>query len=410
MEKETKKIKYLYVDDNEKGKESIQNFLKPNKFSNDVNEITRNQKLSIDVIKPTEKRKDIIKMLIDYDGLMVDQQLDEKPISEGNVSDYLGSSLASDVRVVENGTYQATKKEDISMPIILFSANPNVPSSLYSLGEEIFDFKIYKTEDNYDDFAQNIPTYKAQMISLVNGYNVLKELKTKEQEFMKQNSDERNKKNPLIFQSLKFDDNINLIDSRFLDELKRRDSFTAHSKASFILNELIINQGLLVDEDILAVRLGIDKNKSQDNWNKVLKSLEDFKANYQGVFCEGWPRWWMPMVEKWWAEFIGEESYLQFVSASDRVTIISKKLNIQLVAASAKSKFSDEDTYWTICDVSKEPLAIENGLMLPGQDGLYPWQEAKYVSIMSAIEQSLDVADFEQERLAYYKQLLKQSK
>ena len=415
MANEIKTIKYLYVDDNDKGKESVEGFLKKDKAveksPTDVIEPKEDLVLSIKVIKPTEKRKDIFKMLTDYDGLMVDQQLDEKPNSEGNVSDYLGSSLASDVRVVENGIYQA-KKEDISMPIILFSANPNVPSTLYSLGEEIFDLKIYKIMGmgKYHDFDRDTPMYKSQMLSLVNGYKGLKDLKAKEQEFKKQNPEEQEPNLPFIYKSLKFDDNLNLIDSRFLNELKRRDAFTAHSKASFILNELIIKQGILIDEDILAVRLGIDKEKSQEGWRKVLNELKDFGAKYQGVFCEGWPRWWMPMVEKWWSESMQEESYLQFLSASERVAIISKKLEVHLEIAVAESKFSDNDDYWTVCDFTKEPLAIENGLMLPGQDGLYPWQDAKYISIMSAIDESLDVVDFEKERLAYYKKLLKQSK
>jgi len=382
MEKETNVITYLYVDDNVEGRNSIQNFLEK-----DV--------LDIKVIQPTEKRREIIKMLKDYDGLIVDQQLDEKTNSDGKVSDYLGSSLASDIRVIENGSIN----EDISVPIILLSANPNVPPTLYSLGEEIFDFKIYKTDDNYKEFAKNIPMYKSQMISLVKGYNVLKEVKAKEQD----------PKKPSVFESLKLRDDLSIIDSRFLDELKRRDAFTAHSKASFILNELIIKQGILVDEDILAVRLGVDKKKSHDGWLKVLTELENFGVKYEGVFCEGWPRWWMPMVEKWWSERMQEESYLQFLSASERVKIISQKLEIRLVVAVAESRFSDKDTYWTLCNSSNEPLAIENGLMLPGQDSLYPWQDAKYFSIMSAIDQSLDVADFEKERLSYYKKLLKPS-
>ena len=400
MENKTKKIIYLYVDDNENGKESVQNFLDSNESSEDIVKTMEDRVLSIEVIKPTKTRKEIINKLADYDGLIVDQQLDERPNSDGIVSDYLGSSLASDIRISENGRYQGVKKEDVSLPIILLSSNPNVPATLYSLGEEIFDFKIYKTEDKYIEFRRNVPMYKSQMISLVNGYNVLKELKAKEQ----------NSREPSVFESLKLGDNLNIIDRRFLDELKRRNALTAHSKASFILNELIIKQGILVDEDILAVRLGIDKKKSQEGWCKVLTELKDFGAKYQGVFCEGWPRWWMPMIEKWWAERMEEESYLQFLSASERVKIISKKLEIHLEVAVAESKFSDNDEYWTVCDFTKEPLAIENGLMLPGQDGLYPWQDAKYYSIMSAIDESLDVADFEQERLSYYKKLLKQSK
>ena len=401
MKNETKTIKYLYVDDNDKGKESVQCFLTPKELPTDVVEPKENLELptdviepkenfvlSIDVIKPTEKRKDIFKMLTDYDGLMVDQQLDEKPNSDGNISDYLGSSLASDIRVMEGG--KKLNGIDASMPIILFSANPNVPSSLYSLGEEIFDVKIYKTDNKYWDFAQKVPTYKKQMISLVNGYKQLKELKSD------------------VFGCLGIGENLDKIDSRFLDELKRRDDRTAHSKASFILNELIIKQGILVDEEILAVRLGVDKKESKENWNAVLADLKEFGAEYQGVFCDGWPRWWMPMVDEWWYQLEGNETYIRFYSAEKRAKLIEEKLNeklsekIQLVPAKAKTKYSVHTDYWTICDEFKEPLDIEDGLMRPNQENLYPWQDASYVSIQAA-KGGAEVAECEKERLKMIK-------
>lgn len=375
MKNETETIKYLYVDDNDNGSQSVQNFKVTNV-------------LDFEVIKPTEKRKDIIMRLNDFDGLIVDQQLDEKPNSAGLISDYLGSSLAADIRVLENGKF-ITENKDVSIPIILFSANPNVPSSINVLGNELFDFTIFKSVSSYKEFKLRIPKYQSRMISLVNGYKILKELPNEEK---------------TVFDCLQIGDNLHKVDSRFLDELHRRNKLTAHAKASFILNELIIKQGILIDEDILAVRLGIDKNESKDNWNKVLDSLNEFGATYKGVFCEGWPRWWMPMVDEWWYQLEGNETYIRFYSAEKRAKLIEEKLNaklsekIQLVPAKAKSKFSVHTDYWTICDEFKEPLDIEDGLMRPNQENLYPWQDASYVSIQAAKE-GAEVAECEKERL-----------
>ncbi len=368
-------IKYLYIDDRKNGYQAIQNFLDKDK-------------LTVQTVQPTEKIRDVLELLKKYDGLIVDQQLDEDPIVNGTQCDYLGSTLAAQIRTKENEVFLTG--EDISIPIILYSANENAPKTFVGLELDFFDFMIFKTEFNYKEFENKIPMYQAQMISLVNGYKKLK-------------------KSVSISAILNIN-NLDIIDNRFILELKRREKYTAHSKASFILNELIIKQGILIDEDILAVRLGIDKNKSKEGWVEVLASLKEFGAEYQGVFSDSWPRWWMPMVEKWWSEVIEGESYLQFLSASKRANIISQKLNIHIEAASAESKFSDSDDYWTVCDHSKEPLSIENGIMLSGQDNLYPWQDARYVSIMSALEESLDVADFEKERLKYYQTILNQSK
>lgn len=362
-------IKYLYIDDRKNGKQAIQNF--PIK-----------DKLDIDVVVPTEKISGILKLLKNYDGLIVDQQLDEDPIINGTQCDFLGSTLAAQIRAKENEVFLTGK--DISIPIILYSANENVPKTFVGLELDFFDFMIFKSEFEYQDFKNKIPMYQAQMISLVNGYNKLKEVAS-------------------ICDSL-YINNLDIIDSRFIFELKRRENHTAHSKASFILNELIIKQGILIDEDILAVRLGIDKNESTEGWVKVRDSLKDFGVEYQGVFSDGWPRWWMPMVDEWWYSLIDNDTYIRFYNAEQRAKLISEKLGgIQLVPAKAKSRYSIHNEYWTICDFSKEPLDIEDGLLLPGQEDLYPWQDAKYVSIQSALDESIEVAECEKKKLESFK-------
>ena len=362
-------IKYLYIDDRKNGKQAIQNF--PIK-----------DKLDIDVVVPTEKISGILKLLKNYDGLIVDQQLDEDPIINGTQCDFLGSTLAAQIRAKENEVFLTGK--DISIPIILYSANENTPKTFVGLELDFFDFMIFKSEFEYQDFKNKIPMYQAQMISLVNGYNKLKEVAS--------------------ICDILYINNLDIIDSRFIFELKRRENHTAHSKASFILNELIIKQGILIDEDILAVRLGIDKNESTEGWVKVRDSLKDFGVEYQGVFSDGWPRWWMPMVDEWWYSLIDNDTYIRFYNAEQRAKLISEKLGgIQLVPAKAKSRYSIHNEYWTICDFSKEPLDIEDGLLLPGQEDLYPWQDAKYVSIQSALDESIEVAECEKKKLESFK-------
>ena len=205
-------IKFLYIDDRKNGKQAIQNF-------------PIEDKLDIDVIVPTEKISGILELLKNYDGLIVDQQLDEDPIINGTQCDFLGSTLAAQIRAKENEVFLTGK--DISIPIILYSANENAPKTFVGLELDFFDFMIFKLEFDYQDFKNKIPIYQAQMISLVNGYNKLKEVTS-------------------INDSLNIN-NLDIIDSRFIFELKRRENHTAHSKASFILNELIIKQGILID-------------------------------------------------------------------------------------------------------------------------------------------------------------------
>lgn len=367
-----KEITYLYIDDRKESYQAVQSFQEK-----DV--------IGIKCAFPPKSRKELFQMLSDYDGLIIDQQLDEKEIvnaeNEIYYADYSGSSLAIDIRIKEN-EIRIANDSDISIPIVLYSANVNVPKTLQRLGEEIVDLKIYKADE---DFLASIPMYRKQMISLVNAYNRIKNAST-------------------ISESLGLNEKLEIIDSRFMEEMKRREKYTAHSKAVFILNELIIKQGILVEEDILSVRLGIDKEKSEQGWEKVLTSLKGFGADYRGVFCDGWPRWWMPMVDEWWYSLIDNDTYIRFYNAEQRAKLISEKLGgIQLVPAKAKSKYSIHNEYWTICDFSKEPLDIEDGLLLPGQEDLYPWQDAKYVSIQNALDESIEVAECDKEKLETFK-------
>ena len=367
-----KEITYLYIDDRKDSYQAVQSFQEKGVFG-------------IKCTFPPKSRKELLQMLNDYDGLIIDQQLDEKEIvdNENNAyyADYSGSSLAIDIRIKENEIRIANGK-DISIPIVLYSANVNVPKTIQRLSEEIVDLKIYKADK---DFLTSIPVYQKQMVSLVNAYN-------------------RIKKTGSITECLGLDEKLGIIDSRFIEELKRREKCTAHTKAVFILKELIIKQGILIEEDILAARLGVDKEKSKQGWSKVIASLKEFGADYRGVFCDGWSRWWMPMVDEWWYSIIDSDTYVRFYDAKQRTKLISEKLDgIQLVPAEVKSKYSIHNEYWTVCDISKEPLDIEDGLLLSGQEDLYPWQDAKYVSIQSALDESIEIAECDKEKLETFK-------
>jgi len=194
---------------------------------------------------------------------------------------------------------------------------------------------------------------------------------------------------------------IKIIDDRFLSELNNLSGYPTHVIARFILNELIEKQGPLIDESILAARLGVDKSRSTD-WDKIIESLSFSK--YSGVFSSGWSRWWMPMVEQWWVESINSTSYLRSTPASERVKLINEKLGITNIFPSDRIEKSDSEEYWTVCKGYYRPLDPVDGLIIYGQENLYPWQDSEYVSIDAALRRkNVDswkkVAKIEEERL-----------
>ncbi|MDO5881750.1 hypothetical protein Q4O57_17290 [Phocaeicola vulgatus] len=85
-----------------------------------------------------------------------------------------------------------------------------------------------------------------------------------------------------------------------------------------------------------------------------------------------------------------------------------------LIAAEKISK-ADSDEFWTLCKGYHLPLDPVDGLIVQGQDNLYPWQEPEYVSVEAAlwrtnIDDWISVADVEKERYEELKILYSRKK
>ena len=317
----------------------------------------------------------------DFDGLILDLKLDDLPNGNNKRAEFRGTSLAQEIRT--------RQKEGVlkSFPIVLFSANDKTEQALEKSGKDLFDIFIDK---QLDDKAFTV--FTPQLIALPTGYNVLGD------------------SSQAISEILNIDEN--LIDSRFVYEFNETKKSPVHIQSRFLITELLTKQGLLIDDDILAARLGIDKSKSLD-WSNLMKLLTN--AKYKGVFCEGWPRWWMHIIERWWKDEIKSELYLRSTSAGERVEKIKQATGLLQLVAATKINKADSDEFWTICKGFKLPLDPVDGLLIQGQDNLYSWQEPEYVSVEAAlyrknIDNWLDVADVEKERYEELKSLYSRNK
>ena len=75
-----------------------------------------------------------------------------------------------------------------------------------------------------------------------------------------------------------FQIDIPFIDTRFLSEFCELRKAPVHIQTKFLITEFLTKQGLLIDEDVLAARLGINKAISTD-WNMLLEELSKNKYN-----------------------------------------------------------------------------------------------------------------------------------
>lgn len=353
-------IKYYYIDDDPESQNKVEG------FANDELLIVAMQHMD-----SWEKQFSFLKEKEnDFDGLILDLKLDDLPNGNNKRANFTGTSLAQEIR-----TRQKEGKLK-SFPIVLFSANDKIQQALEKSGKDLFDILIDKSK--LDD--QAFPIFTPQLIDLAKGYDTLGDSSLE------------------IKEVLRIDET--LVDSRFVFEYRETKKEPVHIQSRFLITEFLTKQGLLIDEKVLAARLGIDKSKSED-WGRLLEALSS--AKYQGVFCNGWSRWWMHLVEQWWQEIIKSNTFLRSTHAKDRVGIIKQITQLTQLVVAEKIDKATSDEFWTICKGYNHPLDPVDGLLIQGQDNLYSWQEPEYVSVDAAlwrknIDNWISVADVESER------------
>lgn len=294
-----------------------------------------------------------------FDGLILDWRLDLIPVIDGKSVKYRASTIAQEMRSI------ASEKHELEIPIVLLSTFDKLQQS-YERDEtshDLFD-RIY-IKEKVGEEAQSI---SAELCALVNGYHRIIAA--------------RNSRVPL-YQLLGLQEQYaNVLDVRMQEIFPEDDPKPAHKYALFILKELIDVSGPLIDEFVMAARLGIDIEQSKD-WEH-LKGEVLSSCAYKGPFGEAWPRWWGILLDQWWGTLEGVTEPLPFLNAAIRVEILKK--NTQLGALQAAKPFEQgySSKFWTICQARKRPLDPMNGFMIQSREQ-YPWQERQYVSKIAAL-------------------------
>jgi len=348
--------KYLYIDD-ERG----------DKVTPYAEGLSSNE-LSITSMQVGEFKKEfILQELSNYDGVLMDLRTDKEKNSNGIKSDFTGSVWGQHIRdLVTIGDL----KKDI--PIVLFSHEAKLKDVYFKdmTSNNIFD--RFLTKDIFDK-TENIDEQKAKvvkkLISLAKGYQKIQENKD--------------------FNNLLEIDILNL-DSRIFSRFIQPNTIPTHEYAQMILKDLIYVKGVLINEKYLASRLGIDKDNSSD-WNKIKERFSN--AKYNGVFCDGWDRWWMFEVDNIFEEI--SDTYLSYLDAKERVSILKEKLKLKNIVFSLPIVSQDGQIknysyrYWTVCKALKRPMDASEGFRVYTRQEPKPWQEYEYVSLQALVDEKL---------------------
>jgi hypothetical protein len=351
-------IKYLYLDDEEPTR--LSPFI--DAITGGTNQIQNQNQIQIQIVPEHPNSFDfqiehLMKVLNEYDGLLLDWRLDKIPNSEGKQATFRAAALAQEIRT------GATEGEYRDLPIVLWSTYENLRASYYGddTSHDLFDYKHDK-----DKIGDSADAVRKQLLSLAEGY---KRIRASEGAMKKM---------------LALEDEIyNKLDPGFTQHFLSDKSVPAHEYARFILKEAILRPGLLISEALLAARLGVDAESSSD-WQALLQELPT-GSKYQGVFHEAWPRWWSYMIEEWWRSLAPKKLRpISILPAGKRVELLKRFTELEKLVAATPIKESYGNRFQTLCTHHHKPLDLTDGVFIFEAEP-EPWQERRYISLDVAL-------------------------
>jgi CheY-like chemotaxis protein len=247
-------------------------------------------------------------------------------------------------------------------PIVLISNEDKLKEFDKDLtSQDLFDFAISKTI-----FRKEADKYSKRINSFIEAYKTIKNANGQLDTILGITPEEVD----------------SFIDYRLLEKInseKIKDDIYANCR--FVNISLIRGIGVLIGNDVLSARLGVDK-ESKD-WEKLLDILEPYK--YKGVLSEAYDRWWSEKILIWWSNFSDNIS-LRRTTAEKRVKILKEKLGLDLIPLSPL-QHANSTCFWTICMETKKGLDPNEGFIINKKE-YFPWQEMEYLSLCGALEQS----------------------
>ncbi|MFW3345395.1 hypothetical protein ACN9K5_04220 [Aliarcobacter butzleri] len=360
--------KYLYIDDENDAK--VESLVESINRHNNVTIIKYDSMLFADFVIWIQENRE------NCDGILLDLILNDKKNNKEQISEYTAPVAAQYLRTL------ATDGKIKDLPIVLCSTDDRL-DKLYTndlTSHNLFDMRFKKDDtDQYELISK-------ELNSLAIGYEKILELRD-------------------IDKILDVD--ITNLNEKIFARFLMGKTIPEHEKAQFILKELIFKTGPLIDEYILAARLGVDIQRSSD-WEKLKTFFSS--SLYNGVFSDGWQRWWMFKVNNIFKSFKGKN--LSYLDASERIAILKEITKLENLVEPNLLMHCNSTRYWTVNINTKEALDPSEGFRVASQVEPKSWQEYNYLSPYDALERigredkGYIVHKIDEDRLEYLKEIL----
>ncbi|MDF2384867.1 hypothetical protein JMG10_25570 [Nostoc ellipsosporum NOK] len=182
-----------------------------------------------------------------------------------------------------------------------------------------------------------------------------------------------------------------------------------HSRAG-LLAKMLVTPGILISEDLLSARLGIDVNKSA-GYADILVALSDYR--YQGLGGDHVVRWWARGLEYWWEESFGQDDPLAGLSIAERTGALKSKFGD--ITPLVQDEKSPGDRPWRYCTLTLEKygefMSVDPEWGVPmiarlAHDG---WEDPLYAALGVAL-QTKDDPRLNGDALAFLQKRVKTAK
>ncbi|MGJ5083583.1 hypothetical protein [Bradyrhizobium sp. HKCCYLS3013] len=162
-----------------------------------------------------------------------------------------------------------------------------------------------------------------------------------------------------------------------------------HVGAGAFVRTFLEPAGLLIDEDLVAVRLGVDAIRSGASWKALLSRINS--AAYRGVGSEAFNRWWARGLDAFWYS-IDKESFLQELTAAERVERLCARFKLRSLVALSDS----QRRFWRLCALSRErgrlvPIDPRGAISLVPAVVREPWLDPEQAALDVALMHKDDV-------------------
>lgn len=272
-----------------------------------------------------------------------------------------GPGMSQDMRVAQQ--MQAIP----AFPIARFSLREKVLESIGrdSSSDDIFDLKIEKDGLSNDSLLESA---RDKLIGVREIYDVLQSGASDLPEMLGLNGDLWSQWGSTAFQ-YDFDSGDRV-----------------HLKASPVVR-MMVHPGLLIDEDILAFRLGIDRTASP-GWAAMVDSLAEYA--YSGVAAASFVRWWARAIEDWWQDKLLSDAPLAGCNIDQRIAHLSNYFSDLVPLKMPKGSLGDRP--WRYCLLTKEqrqeiiPVDPARAVKMRPRSPMPTWLDPLYASLGVALQ------------------------